>query len=301
MAKAEPRDFALILLIGLFWGLNWPAVKVILSEIPPWTLRAVGLGVAAPILIALAAARGETLRPFPGETGRLVLAGLLSVFGFNILTGFGQLLTETSQAAIIAFTMPVWAALMAALFLGERLTGRHLAALALGTGALAALAAEDWAGILAAPAGLLVMLGAALSWAAGTVALKGLSSQAPLARAGWMVAVSAVPAALGAAVFEGAGRAEWPSLPVLGVLAFHIALPMVACYAAWTVLVSRLPVAVATLGTLLIPVVGVVSAALLLGERIGPLRLLALGLVLSAIAVGLRGARPLDRRGADLT
>ncbi|MBK0399500.1 DMT family transporter [Limibaculum sp. M0105] len=279
----------LIALIGVLWGLNWPAVKFILSEVEPWTLRAFALTTGTLCLAAIAALKGETLRPPPGTLPRLAAAGFFTVFGFNILTAFGQLVTETSKAAIIAFTMPVWASILSTIFLGERAGPRQVAAIGLGMAALGLLIAENPAGILAAPAGPLFMLAAALSWAVGTVLLKGAAPGiGPVARAAWIVGVAAVPATLGAMLVERPWDAALPSAGVLAVLAFHVAGPMVACHAAWATLVGRLPVAVSTVATLLIPVVGVLSSGLLLGEPLGPLRLLALAAVIGAVALAVR-------------
>ena len=286
-------EIVLIVLIGLFWGLNWPAVKVLLGSFPPLTLRAIGFTVGALLLFALAKVRGERLGLARPEVGPLVLAGLLTVMGFNVLTAFGQLQTETGKAAIVAFTMPVWAALMAVAVLGERLTRGTVLALLLGLAGLGVLLGGDLAGFLAAPFGPLIMLGAALSWAAGTVCLKARAwTCGPLTRTAWMVAVSALPTLALALLVERPAQG-WTSLPVppaeiLAVLAYHVLFPVVFCYAAWSVLVQRLPAAVAAVATLLIPVVGVLSAALLLGDPLPPSKLLALVLVLSAIVFALR-------------
>jgi drug/metabolite transporter (DMT)-like permease len=296
--KAVPSDtgearsvatLALVGLIGVLWGLNWPAVKFILGEVEPWTLRALALSAGAFCLAALAYLRGEGLRPSPGAAPRLIAAGFFSVFGFNILTAFGQLATETSKAAIVAFTMPVWATILSAIFLGERTGLREVIAIGLGMAALGLLVAENPAELLTSPAGLLLTLGAALSWAVGTVLLKGAApGMGPIARAAWMLGVAAIPAALGTVLVETPWDASMPSAGVLAVLAFHIAGPMVACYAAWASLVARLPVAVSTLATLLIPVVGVLSSGFILGESLGALRLLALAAVIGAVALTIR-------------
>lgn len=282
------RDAAVILVIGVLWGLNWPLVKLLLAEFSPWTLRGIGLSLAATGLMTVAVLSGQRLRPAAAEWPALVLAGLFSVFGFNLFTAFGQMETETSKAAIIAFTMPVWAALFSAAWLGEPLGGRVLASLGLGMSALGLLIAEDPSGLLSAPAGPLYMLGAAVSWAIGTVILKRAApSLAPLPRAAWMVAVSAPPAVFGALVFEG----PWTALPSASgalLLAAHVLGPLGICYAGWSVLVSRLPVAAATVGTLIVPVVGVLSAGWLIGDALGPLRLAALAAVAGAVAMALR-------------
>lgn len=277
---------ALVILIGLFWGLNWPAVKYILGEIPPWTLRAVGMSSGAVLLALLAIMLKQSLRLPRAERARLIVAGLLSILGFNVLTAFGQLHTQTSTAAIIAFTMPMWAAALSVLFLGERLNARRLGSLVLGMLGLALLVFEDVAGFIDRPLGPLFMLGAAISWAAGTVALKSrLWSIKPVAQAAWMLAVSSPPAILAAAAFEELGTFALPSAAVLAILAYHILFPMVICYVAWSIMVARLPASVAAMGTLLVPVVGVFSAALVLGDALSWQKLAALSLVLLSIVL----------------
>lgn len=283
------RDAAVMVVIGVLWGLNWPLVKALLGHFEPWTLRALGLCGAAAMLSGLVLMRREPLLPRPYEWRQLVLAGLFSVFGFNLFTAFGQMETETSKAAIIAFTMPVWAALISVVWLGEALTWRLATALALGMGALGLLIAEDPHGLIEAPAGPLYMLGSALSWAIGTVLLKAAApSLMPLSRAAWLVIVSAPPAVLGAVVFETPWAMTGPEPVALLLLAAHMLGPLAICYAGWTLLVGRLPVAVATIGTLIVPVVGVLSAGWLIGDALGPLRLLALAAVAGAVLTALR-------------
>jgi drug/metabolite transporter (DMT)-like permease len=289
LSRISVGDVALIVLIGLFWGLNWPAVKILIGEIPPFTLRAIGFAAGAVVLSVLACGRAEAFMPQPAEWVQLVAAGLLTVFGFNVLTAFGQLVTETSKAAIIAFTMPVWTAIFAALFLGEKLGAARVLAIALGMSALAILIGEDLPAFLAAPKGALIMLGSALSWAAGTVVLKDRTwSIGPLSRTAWMLAVSTPPALVAALVFEQPWNQVRLSPLVLATLVFHIALPMAFCYAAWVILVARLPASVAAIGTLLIPVVGLVSASAIFGDAVTWQRLSALALVLISITAALR-------------
>ena len=182
--------------------------------------------------------------------------------------------------------MPMWAALLSVLVLGEMLAANRVLALVLGMGGLGVLVFGEVDKFIAAPAGPMFMLGAALSWAAGTVALKAWSwSIGAIARAAWMVGVSAVPTTIGAFLFEAPAGQAALSLPVLAVLVYHIAFPMIVCHAVWVSLVGRLPASVAAIATLLIPVVGVVSAALLLGDALGAGKLIALLLVLLSVAL----------------
>ncbi len=273
-------------MIGLFWGLNWPAVKFILGEVPPWSLRAIGMACGAVLLAGLAVYFRQSLRPGRAELLPLLFAGLLSVFGFNMFTAFGQLHTQTSTAAIIAFTMPMWAAGFSILFLRERLTRRRFASLIVGILGLLLLVSEDLADFLDHPLGPLLMLGSAISWAAGTVLLKSRTwSIKPIAQAAWMLGVSGPPAIVAALLVEIDGPIGLPSLSVLVVLAYHIVFPMVICYAAWSLLVARLPASVAAMGTLLVPIVGVASAAVILGDPLSWQKLSALALVLLSIGL----------------
>lgn len=275
-----------VLLIGLLWGLNWPAVKFMLTEIPPLTIRAVALSLAGILLGLFLKARGQTLRPAPADHLPIVVTGLLVIFGFNVFAALGQSLTETSRAAIIAFTMPAMTAAFAALFLGERLGMRTLSALVLGMTGLAVLASEDVAGFIAQPAGPSVMLLAALSWALGTVALKARSwSLPPLALSVWFFAASSALCWPLVLVFEPPWQQSWPSAPVLWTLVYHILGPMIVCYGLWTAMVGRISATIAAIATLMVPVVGVFSAVILLGDPLTWQKVVALTMVLASIAM----------------
>ena len=295
MKDSRATDASLVLLIGVLWGLNWPTVKYILGFLPPWTFRALAFALGALLLAVIARAAGESLRVPKRDLARLIGASLLTVFGFNLLTAFGQLLTETSKAVIIAFTMPMWAALFSSLLLKEVLGVNRLASLALGMGGLAVLLNADGAEYIESPAGFIVMLGSAISWAAGTVMLKGHDwSVGLLARSTWLVGFSAVPAAAGALLVEQPWTLEMPPPSAIGVFAFHVIGPVAACYAAWTCLVVRLPASTAAIGTLLIPVVGMLSSVVLLGEALTRSKLIALALIIASVTIVM--VRPFRRR-----
>ena len=281
---------ALVAAIGVLWGLNWPAVRIILEDLPPWTTRAVGLGCGALALFLLAHFGGRRLAVPGGQRLHLVIAGLLNIAGFNILLAFAQLATATSRAVIVTFTMPLWAALLARLVLGERLDVARRLALALGAAGivilLLPLAIRGGLSI-----GLLYALGGGFSWAAGTVYLKtGQIGLDPLALAAWQLAVGAAAAGLGALVFEGwSGLRPLHDAAVLA-LVYHILFAQALAYAVWFSVIARLPAATAALGTLVIPVVGVGSSALILGERPTPADLAGFALILAAAALVLRPA-----------
>jgi drug/metabolite transporter (DMT)-like permease len=267
-ARGEGRDLALVLLIALFWGLNWPAVKIALGGVSPWLLRAIGLACGAAVLAGAALLWRQTLAVPRNAIPALALSGLLGVAGFNICAVFAQLTLPTSRAAILTFTMPFWAALFSWWFLGEAITRRRAMALALGGCGLVLLSAAalrslgPGAGLL----GLAYVLGAAVSWAAGSVVQKAARLPLhPLTISAWQLGLAALVAAAGTLLFE-TPRLDLGAPRVAPALAFHILLPMAFCYLVWVDLVARLPVARLSVGTLLIPIVGVTGSMALLGE-----------------------------------
>jgi drug/metabolite transporter (DMT)-like permease len=168
------------------------------------------------------------------------------------------------------------------------LTGTKLLGLALGVAGLAVLIGPDLSSLGAAPLGAALMLGAAISWALGTVIMKRSLWTIPVTTlAGWQLLIGALPITLGALAFQ-----EYPDLtalstPALLSLIYVLAVPMVFCHWAWFTVVRMFPAAIAAIGTLAIPIVGVFSSGLVLGEPIGVRELTALGLVCGALVVVL--------------
>lgn len=262
------------LLIALSWGFNWPAVKLALNEMPIWSMRAVGLSAGAALLLLLARASGRSLRVAKGEWAGLGIAGLLNVTGFNVLTAVAQTLMPTSRAVILAYTMPLWTALLARLFLGERLNPRRRLALALGAAGLAVVVAPLWPS-LGRPGvvmGILAILGAALSWAAGTIYTKRAAFTGDgVVTTGWQLAVGAATAWMGVLLFEAlyvAGGSFGPSTAWGWTgLVYNSVIGIALSYFLWFGIVARQPASAAAIGVLLVPVVGVLSAMAIIGEQ----------------------------------
>ncbi|AMD00703.1 DMT family transporter [Halomonas chromatireducens] len=274
--------------IGLFWGGNWPAVRFSLMDIPPFSLRAIGFTVGAVMLLGWAWIRQLPLAISAEEWPWLVIAGVFTILGFNVGTAFGQLHMPTSQAAIIAFTMPCWALLMAIGILGERITRRQWLGLGLGqAGLLILLGPAAWRAGSEGLVGPLFVLCAALSWALGTVLIKrrGGWKGHPVAITGWQFAICAVPMVLLAAGLESPpSPLEWRTTTWLG-LSYHLVFAICLAQMLWFRNVNRLTIGQSTISTLIIPVVGVSSAVVLLGEPFTLHILVALALTLSAVAI----------------
>lgn len=285
---------ALIAAIGLFWGGNWPAVRFILMDLPPFTLRAIGFSGGALMLLAWARWRRLPLGVAADEWPWLIATGVFTILGFNLATAFAQLNMPTSRAAIIAFTMPCWALLLGWWLLGQRITGRQWLGLACGQAGLlvllgpAALAADRQELV-----GPLLALGAALSWALGTVLIKkrGKWQAHPAVITGWQFAICALPMIVMMVARESPPpTTAWQASTWLA-LGYHLLFSIGLAQMLWFMNVNRLTIAQATISTLIIPTVGVTSAILLLGEPFGATVFLALLLTLAAVAIVMLNRR----------
>jgi drug/metabolite transporter (DMT)-like permease len=288
-APPLPRSgYALLASLGLFWGLNWPGMKIVLSELPVWWFRSMSVTAGAVGLLAIAALSGSKARPSRSEIGPLLICAAFNVLGWNLFTGYGVSQMPAGRATIIAFTMPVWAAVLSSLLLGETMTRFKIAGLVLGIAGLAALIGPDLVVFRTAPVGALFMLAAAGAWAVGTVLFKRYTWTSPVATiVGWQLLIGAIVIATGASLLEPVPDLTQLSGPAILALAYLFAIPMVYCHWAFFTVVRIFPAAVAALGTLAVPVVGVYSSALILGEPVGWRELIALVLVCSALAVVL--------------
>lgn len=291
-ARIGPRQVGLLCLLvtSVGWGLNWPAMKMLLQEVPPLTARGGAGLVAACGLALLAAVRGERLA-VPGRmVPRLVLASAVNVFAWMGFATLSMLWLTAGEAALLVYTMPIWVALLGWPVLGDRPSARSIAALALGIAGIAVLLGGQAAGFGPEKLpGVLLALGSAFLFALGTVGARKPLGLAPLTAVAWQVGIGCLPmVALGLA-FEDAdpgalSAAGWAALAYMTVI------PMGACYLSWFAALRRLPPSTASMATLLTPVIGVLAAAATLGEPFGPRQMLALALTLGGIALAVRRA-----------
>lgn len=281
--------YLLLASITFFWGVNWPAIKLAVAVMPVWDFRLLCAAVGGLGLLSLSLLGGHGLRVPRGQRGPLLLCALFNIVGWHLFSGFGVLMMPSGRAAILAFTMPLWASLFAVPLLGERLGATRVLGLLLGMAGLAVLVGPDLLVFDTAPIGAGFMVLAAISWGLGTVLLKRFRWSLPTTTlAGWQQAAGAV--AIGLAGLAAGDLGDWaPEIGTANALAivYAVTVPMIYCIWAFMLTVRLLPAPLAAIGTLAIPAVGVFSGALLLDEPVGWRELAALGLICGALAVVL--------------
>jgi drug/metabolite transporter (DMT)-like permease len=286
---AEPdhlprRLWWLLAALTLVWGFNWTAMKVALSGVPPWTFRMLCLGLGSAFLFFALKAAGHSLAVPRGQRRRLAVLAFFNFTCWNMLIAFGIMMIPSGRAAILAYSMPVWAVPLSIWLLGERLTRQKLLGLVLGIAGLALLLGDLFANL-----GTLLVLGAAITWAIGTV----LQKRYPMAmQAGpytaWSMLIGGLPIAACAFLLEDPAALRNPGFwPALGV-AYNVFIAFAFAQWAWIKIATQVPVAVFSISMLIIPVVGVVSGMLFLGERPGWTEYLALALIVGALATVIR-------------
>lgn len=274
----------LIALLSLSWGFHWPILKFGLSEIPPLSFRGIATMLGGAALLLMARLSGRRLWPSRRELPMLLCMALANITAWQLLTAYGLTLMPAGRAIILAYTMPLWAILLSAVVLGEGVDFRRLIGLFLGLAGMAMLLGDEMLGIGRAPLGALLVVMAALSWAAGTVFTKGFAWQLSLtAMVGWQLFIGAIPMIFGAAIFE-AGNWAMPGLWSLLALLYTIIIATFMANLVWFRILQLYPAGIASISTLMNPVVGVVASALLLGERLGATEIAALALVVGALA-----------------
>ena len=271
--------------LTLVWGFNWTAMKVAISDIAPLTFRTLCLGLGSGVLFAFLRASGQPLAIPRAQWRRLALLAFFNITCWNVLVVFGLAHLPSGRAAILAYTMPAWAIPLSLLFLGERLTARKLLGLGLGMAGMALLVWDEFHRIQGAPLGALLVLGAAFSWAIGTLLQKKYPVRAPLAAyTAWLMLLGGVPIYVGALLLEDFRKLADVSLTSALGAAYNVLLAFAWAHWAWIKLATSVSVTVFSLSMLVIPVVGVFSGMLFLGEQPGWPEYTALAFVLGSLA-----------------
>jgi drug/metabolite transporter (DMT)-like permease len=291
MSTDDPRlsrlGLLLVALLTLFWGFNWPIMKIVLRDVPPLTFRGVCLLLGGGGILLIARLFRHDLRLPRAYWLQLTWLSLTNIVAWNVLIVYGLSLMPSGRAALLAYTMPLWSTMLASWLLRETLSRRTLAALALGLVGVALLLGADVMHFGNALLGVLLTVGAAVSWALGSVLLKRFAVPvSTMSLTGWMMISGGLPIAFAAVVLE---PAAWRPLAVgstLGVL-YNAFVTFMFCYWAWNRVVLMVPIAVSSLSSLVTPVVGILAGMWLLAERPSLRDVAAAVLILGAVALTL--------------
>jgi drug/metabolite transporter (DMT)-like permease len=281
-----------VAVLTLVWGCNWPVLKMGVTEFAPLTFRALTLPFAALGMLVVARLSGDSIRVPRALWPKVAALAFANIAGWNGLVLFGVAQLPAGRSAILAYTMPVWSVLFALALLNEPLSRRKIVGMGLGMLGMALLLGDDIRHFERTPVAALMILGAAIAWAFGTVLLRKWKLPLPQnTLSGWMMLLGWLPLAILAPFFD-PGPLTPPSPSGWFAIFYNIFFAGTLAHWAWFTLARTLPVAVSSMASLPVPVVGVFSGIVVLGERPGSGEWIALALVVAALVAVLWAPKP---------
>jgi len=294
--KAIRLAILALIALALIWSYNWVVAKSVLRYVGALDFAALRCALGAILLLVILPLSGRSLKPPPWRS--VLGIGLLQAAGMTGLSQLALLAGGAGKTAVLVYTMPFWVMLLAALFLNEKPRPSQYAAAAIAAlGLLLVIQPWQWQASLLSS---LLAVASGASWAAGSVVAKrafGHQSVDLLQLTAWQMAVGAVVlSALAAATHQ--TPIVW-SPYMLFALGYNMVLATALGWLLWLFILRTLPAGVAGLSTLMIPVMSVLWALLLLGEKPGLAESGGIALILLALALLPGSLRAALRRLLD--
>lgn len=277
--------------VVLLWGVNWPIMKVGLEGLTPLWFAAFRMAIGFVCLFPFVLIHARSIQPSRTDWPIILSVGALQMCLGMGLVFVGLNVVEAGRSAVLSYTTPLWIAPIAWLWIGERLGAYRFFGLLfglLGLGLLFNPLAFDWQDPTALSGNVLLLV-AAVSWA---VAMTHVRAHAwhgpPLVTVFWQMVLAFFLLAAWAWATEGPPRMSSDTQTLL-VLAYNGVIGTAYCFWAFIEVNRHLPALTVALGSLAIPLIGVGTSALWLGEALTVSLLLGLaaiftGVVLTALA-----------------
>ena len=291
-SASEPtisRRTALVLLgfVIVIWGINWPVMKFGLQTLPPFSFAAVRIVLGAITLFAVLAVRGRVTWPKRQDFSVLISVGLGQIGAFLAFITLALQHVDAGRSAILSYTTPIWVVPAAVILLGERMGTRTVLGLILGFIGIAALFNPwefDWSDRDTLIGNGYLLL-AAFAWGATILHVKiHRWHSSALELAPWQLLVAAAPLTLLALIFE---RGQWPPLDHATMLILAFNGPISTAFAVWAwITVNRtLPAITSSLGSLGVPVVGLIASVIALGEPLDVASVAGLAFIIGGLVL----------------
>jgi drug/metabolite transporter (DMT)-like permease len=279
--RAAYLPFVALTFLALLWGYNWVVMKVGTRYADPFTFAALRTFLGAILMFAIMAALRRPLRP--KALRMTILFGLVQTGGFVGLSMWAVHTGGAGKTSILAYTMPFWLLLMAWPALGERVRGIQWVSVILAlAGLLFVLGPWNLHGLFSS----LLAVGAGFVWAASSVIVKILRKRHDvdmLSLIAWQGLIGSVPLIVVALLTATSGP-TW-SVSFIAALVYNVLPANALTWVLWLYVLHTLPTGTAGISSLAVPVVGVITAWIQLGERPGALEAVGMALIMVALAI----------------
>jgi drug/metabolite transporter (DMT)-like permease len=294
MNALSPRTaFILFSVVVLAWGVNWSVTKQLVEFVSPLWSSAIRSWIALAGLSVILGLSSNLVIPDRRDIPVVLSVALLHMTVFSVLVASGVRFLPAGKAIVLGYTTPLWVAIAAPMLGQDRLTVPKLAGALLGLIGLAVIlnpASIDWTNSnVLLGAGMVIL--AAISWAANIIYLRAHRWIAsPLQLLIWQVLVATIVLSVAALISDGVPHVQWSSRLVLLFLYAGLIGTSLA-YWAMSMVNRSISALTTSLGTTATPLVGIASAAVLLGEPIDISLAVAAFLIIAGIGLATLGAR----------
>jgi drug/metabolite transporter (DMT)-like permease len=293
------KELSSVTVIALFafvvcaWGLNWVVMKIAVKEMTPVWAVALRTWIAFGVLLPAVALAGQLILPPRSDLPVVLIISLFHMAAFAVLMTAGLKYVSVGRTVVLGFTTPIWVAPAAWMFLREPMPFRRVCGIGLGLAGILLIFEPhlfDWHDGNALFGNGLV-LGAALCWSISIIYTRAHRWTATAFQLVlWETLVAAVVLTGIAAAFEGAPQISL-SAAATAALLYNGAIGTALGFWAMTVVNKELPAAVASLGVLATPVIGLGLSALMLHENLDAALVLSSLIILAGIVIGIGSRR----------
>ena len=295
MTQLSRKDLVLLALLTLFWGLNWPVMKIGVRDFPPLTFRTISMLGGLAVIWLAARAQGASLAIPAGARMTVIRLAIPNMLIWHSMIIIGVKLLSSGRAAILGYTMPAWAVLSGLIFFGDRISRSALVGIALAMSGALLLLSSEFSRLSGQPVGTVLALIAAAGWGFGTVLMKRTQLDMPtISLTFWMLSFTTAIMAMLALIFEYPAirmphAIEWAAIIYNSAIIFGFA------HVVWFRLARILPPVASSLSVMFIPVLGTFSGAWILGEVPHWQDYVAMLLILGAMSTVLFKPRPVQQ------
>lgn len=292
MPALSRQQLIVLILLTLVWGLNWPVMKLGIGDYPPLSFRALSIWLGIPVLALGLVALKVPFRVPRRHWPELLWLATTNMFVWHACIILAVKTLSSGRAAILGYTMPIFSAVIGAALFSLALSRRGWLGVSAAALGVALLLWHELTNLAGRPVGVALALVAAATWALGTQLLRRSRIDTPtLTISFWMTVLTALVMSALALAFE---RPQWkmPGPATSWAIAYNAVLIFGFAHAAWFYLARGLPPVASTLSVMFIPVLGVFSGAVWLGEAVHWQDWTAVALMVVAIASVLWPAAP---------
>lgn len=291
---SRPAVYSLLVLVTLILGLNWPVMATGVASISPVWMGVFRVAGAFLVIFPLTMATGNLRVPPRADLPIITSLAVVRLAAVFVLVFTALQLVPPGRSSVIVWTASLWTVPIAAFFLGERMVGMRWLGLALGISGVIILF-EPW-GLAWSEDGIalghVLLVGAAIVNAATSVHIRGHRwTISPFQAVPWQLGGALVILLAVALAVEGWPAIDWT--PQLGwIVAYQGVLASGIAFWAQIVVLRNLAAVSANLTLMAVPVVGVVSSAIVLGEEVTSTLLIGLVLIIVGVTLNLASDRP---------